>query len=177
MKIAITGHTKGIGQAMCDWFSDHGHSVVGFSRSTGFDINDADALAAVARESSQCDVLINNAYAEFAQVKLLYIMHDMWQGLIDKTHVVIGSQSPDWQDSEANVYIVAKTGIDRAVKQLTSISTYRLTNVRPGWVDTSRCKHVDVDKLSPHDLASTVCPLLIDRTIYITDMTLKVPHK
>ena len=38
MKIAITGHTKGIGKALYDNLSQQ-HEVEGYSRSNGFDIS------------------------------------------------------------------------------------------------------------------------------------------
>ena len=38
MKIAITGHTKGIGKACFDLFNTD-NNCIGFSRSNGFDIS------------------------------------------------------------------------------------------------------------------------------------------
>jgi hypothetical protein len=177
MRIAITGHTRGIGSAMHEWFARQGHQVTGFSRSTGFDLSDPSCLQAVAQSSGDHDILINNAYVEFAQVKLMYLMHDLWQGMNNKTHVIIGSQSPDWADDEANLYIVVKHSIDRAAKQLSAVSSYRITNIRPGYVNTARVGHIDVNKLLPADLAASVCPLIVDETVYITDMSLRVSNK
>ena len=40
MKIAITGHTKGIGKAIADLYPN----VIGFSRSKGYDISVLDKI-------------------------------------------------------------------------------------------------------------------------------------
>ena len=39
MKIGITGHTKGIGKKISDYFLKNNHEVIGFSRSSGYDIS------------------------------------------------------------------------------------------------------------------------------------------
>ena len=43
MKVAITGHTKGLGASLKKVFEETGHSVIGFSKSTGYDISDSNA--------------------------------------------------------------------------------------------------------------------------------------
>ena len=58
MKIAITGHSKGIGKACFDVLSKD-HEVIGFSRSNGFNINQPRKIFIA---SINCDVFINNAY-------------------------------------------------------------------------------------------------------------------
>ena len=42
MKIAITGHTRGIGKACADVFRHH--TIYGYSRSNGYDIKDAEVV-------------------------------------------------------------------------------------------------------------------------------------
>jgi hypothetical protein len=68
MKIAITGHTKGLGKFLYDYYSDSGHQVIGFSKSTGYDINtDIDKII---DESKNVDLFINNAYSGIQQAKI-----------------------------------------------------------------------------------------------------------
>mgnify|MGYP001626557762 CR=1 FL=1 len=43
MKIALTGHTSGIGKALYDILSQE-HDVVCFSRSNGYDIKEDDTI-------------------------------------------------------------------------------------------------------------------------------------
>ena len=58
MKIAITGHTRGIGKACADVFRHD--TIYGYSRSNGYDIKDAEDIF---KSAEDCDVFINNAYS------------------------------------------------------------------------------------------------------------------
>lgn len=62
MKIAITGHSKGIGKELYNIF-DSDHQVEGFSRSNGFDIATHHKL--IARSVKDCDVFVNNAWSGY----------------------------------------------------------------------------------------------------------------
>lgn len=68
MKIAITGHTSGVGKAIYEYFLSHGHEVIGMSRTTGFDLNDIERVISVAKK---CDVFINNTYFGNSQTELV----------------------------------------------------------------------------------------------------------
>ena len=58
MKIAITGHTKGIGKAIAGlYYTDE---VVGFSRSNGYDISVEESISRIVAESIECDIFVNN---------------------------------------------------------------------------------------------------------------------
>ena len=68
MKIAITGHTKGIGKAIAGlYYTDE---VVGFSRSNGYDISDISSIDSIVNASLNCEVFVNNAYYGTAQVDI-----------------------------------------------------------------------------------------------------------
>jgi len=69
MKICITGHTKGIGKFLYNKLSEKNHTVLGFSRSNGFDLDYH--IHRVITESKGCDLFINNASAGDAQIILL----------------------------------------------------------------------------------------------------------
>jgi hypothetical protein len=68
MKIAITGHTKGIGKSIFDYYANK-YDVKGFSRSTGFDITKD--VSKILEESSDCNIFINNAWHSAGQLDLL----------------------------------------------------------------------------------------------------------
>ena len=55
-KVAITGHTSGLGAALFERFSVS-DDVVGLSRSNGFDIRDINGICERVKD---CDVFINN---------------------------------------------------------------------------------------------------------------------
>ena len=88
MKIAITGHTKGIGQALAEAYQSRGHEIVGLSRSTGHNIR---SIPKCADLIETCDMFVNNAQAGFAQTELLFEMHRRWRAQ-EKTIISIGSQ-------------------------------------------------------------------------------------
>lgn len=67
MKIAITGHTSGIGKGILEHYSAE-HEVIGFSLENGYDIND---YSRILEETKDCDVFINNAYSHYKQSELV----------------------------------------------------------------------------------------------------------
>src|SRR6185295_404219 len=69
MRVAITGHTKGIGKALFDHFTSGGHEVLGFSRSNGYHL--PKDYMNVIHEAKDCEVFVNNAYARDAQAMIL----------------------------------------------------------------------------------------------------------
>ena len=84
MKIAITGHSSGIGQALAKQYEHRGHEIVGLSRRNGYNIR---SLPKVAGQIDPCDVFINNAQVGFAQTELLYEIWQRWQGVENK-HII-----------------------------------------------------------------------------------------
>ena len=158
MKIAITGHTSGIGKALFESFDD----VVGFSRSNGYDLNtDIDKIIS---ESLSADIFINNAYCGFRQVELLYQLFKKWKDL-DKTIVNISSNSGDGIKKSPHIYAVHKASLDKMSEQLSyQNSKCKIINVRPGWVDTPRVSHINKKKISTQEIAEIIVFLLKTKT-------------
>ena len=77
MKIAITGHSAGIGQALAKQFENNGHEIVGLSRRNGYNIR---SLPKVAGMIEPCDMFVNNAQVGYAQTELLFEVWRRWQG-------------------------------------------------------------------------------------------------
>jgi len=69
MKIIITGHTRGIGKGLFDYFSKQ-NEVTGFSKSTGYNIEDPTIQDTIISASNDADIFINNAYSETNQIIL-----------------------------------------------------------------------------------------------------------
>lgn len=78
MKIAITGHSAGIGQALAKQYEQRGHEIVGLSRRNGYNIR---SLPKVIDQIIPCDMFINNAQVGFAQTELLYELWQRWRGV------------------------------------------------------------------------------------------------
>lgn len=88
MKYAITGHTQGIGKGLFDRLSP---DAIGFSLSTGYDINNKDDRIRIINESKDCDVFINNAPAGFGQTYLFIELFKEWKNT-NKTIINVGSR-------------------------------------------------------------------------------------
>lgn len=138
MKIAITGHTKGIGKACADLLGED-HEIVGMSRSNGFDISQTNMCA---MKIVPCDVFINNAYLSIFQSALFERVFLSWKEL-PKTIINIGSRSAYDSNLSGTMYSSDKAHLSRLAEHLTfGYSTprdqkvCRVINVNPGWVHT-----------------------------------------
>lgn len=88
MKVAITGHTQGIGKRLYDRLYP---DVIGFSKSTGYDINNKLDRNRIVSESMYCDLFINNATDNFGQTYLLLDIFKAWKNT-NKTIINVGSR-------------------------------------------------------------------------------------
>ena len=61
-KIAVIGHTQGLGKLVFENLQELGNDVIGFSKSLGYDISNAEDRQSIVEKSKDCDVIINNAY-------------------------------------------------------------------------------------------------------------------
>jgi nucleoside-diphosphate-sugar epimerase len=136
MKIAITGHSAGIGQALARIFEAQGHEVVGLSRRNGYNIR---SLPKVAGIIEPCDMLINNAQVGYAQTELLFEIWRRWRGQ-QKCIVNVGTQMTDMflpPKEEWDEYIIQKKALDLATQLLEQRNEWpRLLLVRPGQIAT-----------------------------------------
>jgi len=69
MIIGLTGHTKGFGPLIKNHFEDKGNTVIGFSRTNGYDIKSRSSRDKIL--DHEFDILINNAVSGFGQTALL----------------------------------------------------------------------------------------------------------
>ena len=109
MKIAITGHSAGIGQALAKIYTEQGHEVIGLSRRIGYNIRSIPKVASVIES---CDVFINNAQVGFAQTELLWEVWNRWRGQ-NKTIINISTQMTNNSvapKEEWDQYIIQKKG-------------------------------------------------------------------
>ena len=136
MKIAITGHSAGIGQALSKLYEADGHEIVGLSRRNGYNIR---SLPKVAGMVEPCDMFINNAQVGFAQTELLFEIWRQWRGQ-QKYIVNISTQMTDFllpPKEEWDEYIIQKKALELTTQLLEQRSEWpRLLLVRPGAIAT-----------------------------------------
>ena len=121
MIYGLTGHTYGFGKYIADRLIADGHSVVGVSRSTGFDLTNDSDLARAVKSFSDCDVIINNSSAGHRQSVLLKQLRSTYLTSA-KTIVNVGS----WitrVDSQSIHGVDVEHYIDKWLLQLMSNST------------------------------------------------------
>lgn len=138
MKIAITGHTAGIGQALAQEYIQHGYEIVGLSKRDGNNIRNTPKIC---DQIEPCDVFVNNAQAGYAQTELLFEMAGRWTGT-GKHIVVISTMMTQQPISvlpglDMDQYRVQKVALEEAVNQLRHRDLgITITLVRPGYIAT-----------------------------------------
>jgi len=157
MKIAITGHSEGIGKCFAEILTEQGHEIVGLSRRTGHNIR---SLQKIIGPIVECDWFINNAQVGFAQTELLYKVWHQWHDK-PKTIWLIGSiMSTNYKtDFEMQEYKLQKQTLDQAYYNLKNTrSKCKLTLIRPGSVATQPYNTAGVDSAP----VETWCKAVID---------------
>lgn len=143
MKIAITGHTNGIGREFATQLSIKGHGIIGISRRDGENIRRVKHTASLIEP---CDMFINNAQSCYAQTELLYEVWTRWIGkkkYIWNISTMMTEQpinsTPDGQDDIVmSQYRNQKLALEEASRQLRHKNSWpQISLIRPGAVATS----------------------------------------
>lgn len=151
-KIAITGHSAGIGQALAKIYASQGHEIVGLSRRNGYNIRSIPKLVSMIEP---CDIFINNAQVGFAQTELLFAVYEAWY---QKEKTIINISTMMTSDPVSSLpgfsmmqYYVQKKTLEEAIVQLRGLHQLpKLCLVKPGGVatqpdQTSPQPYADVD--------------------------------
>ena len=152
MKVAVTGHTKGIGKSIFDYFKNKGLEVVGFSRSTGFDISNEEDRNRILEMSKDCDIFVNNAYKDYdnSQKILLDKVFNLW----NNQEKVIINISTRWTYT-THPYSLTKLSADHFCEKHKQDKVY-LINLKPGMIDTDRVRDIEGDRMDPSDVVNVI---------------------
>lgn len=137
-KIAITGHSAGIGQALAKKYEAQGHEIIGLSRRNGYNIRSIPKLLSMIED---CDIFINNAQTGFAQTELLFSVYEKWH-MQNKTIINISTMMTSEPVSSLPglgmlQYFVQKKTLEEAIIQLRGLHQWpKLLLVKPGGVAT-----------------------------------------
>lgn len=169
MKIAITGNTAGIGQALERKLLLQGHEVIGLSRRLGYNIRSTPKIVSMIQD---CDLFINNAQEGYSQTELLFEIFKEWQGQPNKKIWVISSDLtrysmipdlPGHSKLDVIKYKNQKLALEDACRQLQTLNRLEILIIKPGAVATQPGQtanvfpYCDVD-----DWAKTLVDLLDD---------------
>lgn len=109
-KIVITGHTRGLGKAIYDKFTEIScREIIGMSRSNGYDL-DAD-FDKIVKEATGAELFINNAYRDGQQLKLFHALKNKVDMMI-----VMGSVSRFYPELIPTDYVHDKQSLAEACR-------------------------------------------------------------
>ncbi len=143
MKIAITGHTAGIGKSFARRLQSHGHDIVGISKRDGNNIRN---IPKVVEMITDCDIWINNAQSGYAQTELLYKVWESWKNAPHKAIWLISTMMttdhrvikiPGMSEISIAEYKNQKRALEDAFYQLRPMApSPQMILIRPGAVAT-----------------------------------------
>jgi NADP-dependent 3-hydroxy acid dehydrogenase YdfG len=166
MKIIITGHTRGIGAAIKKYFEDKGHTVIGFSKSTGYDISNPIVREKIANLSADADIFVNNAFNDIddSQSSLLKKIFNKWQGQ-DKKIINISTRYTQSTD----LYSIKKKRLDEFCNE-NIYQQPKIINIKPGLVDTDRAKNINQPKMDANEIVK-ILDWILQQDIQIHSIT------
>lgn len=131
-KMVITGNTRGIGKKFAEHFLNKGWEVIGFNTLTG--------LEDVVHKCQDCDLFINNAYAEGRQLEFLNLLYDKVKKII-----ICGSVAAFNPDPMLPEYSRNKKNLYDRTKQLLNYNILMLHLSAKGYNDPEGlCKLIDI---------------------------------
>jgi NAD(P)-dependent dehydrogenase (short-subunit alcohol dehydrogenase family) len=184
MKVAITGHTRGIGKKISEYFISLGYEIVGLSKSTGSDLSIEKNKTNAISKIIECDIFVNNAFVSiektyshhsYVPVEILFEVHKAWKNNPSKKIFVIGSMSSSLymtRDYGYGGYQISKMALDKSSWLLSHASEYPMIHLlKPGRVDTDMVKNRMGPKMKTGDLIPVIdfC-MKHSNTIYIREI-------
>jgi len=169
MRVAITGHSAGIGQCFAEILTERGHEVVGLSRRNG---NNIRSLQKIVGPIVECDWFINNAQAGYAQTELLYKVWHQWHDQRKLIWLIGSIMSTQYNtEFEMQEYKLQKQTLDQAYYNLKNTSSKcKLVLIRPGIVATQPYNTAGVDSAPVRDW----CEAVVDTWEYCKKRNLKL---
>ena len=164
-KIAIVGHTRGIGKAIADLYRKKNYTVVGLSSSNGYDLHCSQVE--IMEQLDDCQLIVLNAYAGRGQMNLLkriygrFVFEDKKVVVITSTSGTPAGEDEEFSDPEYTEYCKNKKNLIEYIEQLQQellnkpLSVY---DVCPDVVDTDMTKGLweALPKLKADEVAEAV---------------------
>ena len=164
-KIAIIGHTKGIGKAIADLYKKKKYQVIGLSSSNGYDLQCSQVE--IMEQLDDCPLVVINAYVGGGQMTLLkriygkYLFENKKVAVITSTSGTPIGADEDLQNPEYIDYCKNKKNLIGYIEELQQellnkpLSVY---DVCPDVVDTDMTKGLweDLPKLTANEVAEAV---------------------
>ena len=164
-KIAIIGHTRGIGKAIADLYRKKKYTVVGLSSSNGYDLQCSQVE--IMEQLDDCRLVVLNAYVGRGQMTLLkriygkFVFENKKVAVITSTSGTPMGEDEEFLDTEYVDYCKNKKTLIGYIEELQQellnkpLSVY---DVCPDVVDTDMTKGLweDLPKLKADEVAEAV---------------------
>ena len=164
-KIAIIGHTKGIGKAIADMYKKKKYQVIGMSSSNGYDLQLSQIE--IMEQLDDCQLIVLNAYVGRGQMNLLkriygkFVFEDKKVAVITSTSGTPIGADEDLSNAEYKDYCDNKKNLIEYIEELQQelinkpLSVY---DICPDVVDTDMTKGLwqDLPKLKAVEVAEAV---------------------
>lgn len=149
MKVAVTGHTSGIGKALFEYFQNNGHECLGFSRSNGYNIKNHQAIV---EQSCGVEVFVNNAYNNYDNAQLI-LLKKIYEAYPNIYIINVSSRITEYESTDPFVQLYSRSKLlqDEFCKGKKNI-----TNLKIGMVDTPRMINYNSPKMNVADVVSMV---------------------
>ena len=191
MKIAILGHTKGLGAELVKLLESQ-HEIVGFARSNGYDIDQPGTIQRIVEEVADCDVFINSAKnpSGWPQVDMFSELLLAWEGQ-KKRIINIGSHvtvynfttiKPRFPTISAGHYTAWKQALKTASYHAWQNSDWPMvTLVQPGPfrgnvfypMNDRDPPGVERTVMTAEQVAKTIVANTIDSDIHVLELTIR----
>lgn len=126
-RIALTGHTRGLGGLIYSYFVDNGHEIKGFSLSTGCDLRDYTQVGRMIDSILSYDWFINCAHPDYCQTQILYRLLDAdFQGRVISVGSCVVHEDPGWTDLGLLQYVTQKKALYHACQSLDKLFPQRI---------------------------------------------------
>ena len=174
-RVALTGHTSGIGKEIYEYCVFNGAEVRGYSRSSGFDMKERNGdhiINDILRWDAE--VVFNHAWYPRIQNKILKILHTQWK---EKEKVIINTGSAtcyysigasiyESDKAELRDYCIAKA-VDYPYKD-----KCRLHNVSMGWTNSKVLEGVEEGDyfIDPYEAALVLINLVMPQNYVMTEV-------
>ena len=164
-KIAVIGHTKGIGKAIAKLYKKKGFEIVGLSRSNGYNLENNQEE--IIKKLADCHLIVINAYAGRGQFELLKRIYGAFSYKNKKVAVITSTSGTPQGKDEDNIsadygwYCWHKENLIRYISELQEelfnkpLSVY---DICPDVVDTDMIKGMweGLPKLKTDEVADAV---------------------
>jgi len=181
-RVAITGHTSGIGKEIYEYCKFNGADVRGYSRKTGYDLRLGGDNVINDILKFDADVVFNHAWAPRTQNKILKILHTQWEKYNNKViintgsatcYYSIGSDIYESDKAELRDYCIA------AAKSYPHQNKCRIHNVSMGWTNSKILEGVEDGEyfIDPYEAALILVNLVQPQNYVVSEIVVNAKFK